>query len=157
MTLTLQNWFKLYSENHQNPVNKKIHYSCVPLIFFSVLGMLSLIQIPAEAGENIHFRIGLHHLALSGVLIFYLRHSVKIFFGMTLIALMCVMLIEVINIQNAVAPWQTYVLIFSLAWIGQFIGHTIEGKKPSFFTDMVFLLIGPAWIVNNVLSKLKFE
>src|SRR5450830_683990 len=34
------------------------------------------------------------------------------------------------------------------AWIGQFIGHKIEGKKPSFFEDLRFLLIGPLFVLS---------
>ena len=41
-------------------------------------------------------------------------------------------------------------MVFVLAWIGQFIGHLIEGKRPSFFKDLQFLLIGPAWLMAFV-------
>jgi uncharacterized membrane protein YGL010W len=50
--------------------------------------------------------------------------------------------------------WQTSLGLFVLAWIGQFIGHKIEGKKPSFFKDVVFLLIGPAWLMHFIYKKL---
>jgi uncharacterized membrane protein YGL010W len=36
--------------------------------------------------------------------------------------------------------------IFVVAWIGQFYGHHLEGRKPSFLTDLQYLLIGPIWI-----------
>jgi uncharacterized membrane protein YGL010W len=45
--------------------------------------------------------------------------------------------------------------LFSVAWIGQFYGHKVEGKKPSFFQDLQFLLIGPAWVVENLFAKKK--
>ena len=41
-----------------------------------------------------------------------------------------------------------------IAWIGQFIGHKIEGAKPSFFEDLQFLLIGPAWVALSVSGKM---
>ena len=44
--------------------------------------------------------------------------------------------------------------IFVLAWIGQFIGHKIEGEKPSFFEDLQFLLIGPDWLLGAIYQKL---
>jgi uncharacterized membrane protein YGL010W len=40
-----------------------------------------------------------------------------------------------------------------LAWIGQFYGHKIEGKKPSFLKDLEFLLIGPLWVIQKVGKK----
>jgi uncharacterized membrane protein YGL010W len=45
--------------------------------------------------------------------------------------------------------------VFVLAWIGQFIGHKIEGKKPSFIKDIQFLLIGPIWLLSDIYNKLK--
>ena len=50
--------------------------------------------------------------------------------------------------------WLTCVVIFVVAWIGQFIGHSIEGKRPSFFKDVQFLLIGPIWLVSHVYRRL---
>ena len=47
-----------------------------------------------------------------------------------------------------------YLLIFIIAWVGQFIGHKIEGQKPSFFEDIQFLLIGPAWIISFIYKKM---
>ena len=157
MTTALQKWFILYSENHQNPVNKKIHYTCVPLIFLSVLGIMSSIEIPVKLGEALHTSLGLHYFFLAGALIFYLRHSPCIFYGVSIFALICIMLIEAVRMQNEIAPQTIFVSVFVLAWIGQFIGHKIEKKKPSFFTDLVFLLIGPAWIVKNIFRKLELE
>ena len=50
--------------------------------------------------------------------------------------------------------WKLSMLIFILGWIGQFIGHKIEGQKPSFFEDIQFLLIGPAWLLSFIYKKL---
>jgi uncharacterized membrane protein YGL010W len=47
--------------------------------------------------------------------------------------------------------------VFVAAWIAQFVGHHIEGKRPSFFTDLAYLLIGPAWIVAKVMRRLGFS
>jgi uncharacterized membrane protein YGL010W len=44
--------------------------------------------------------------------------------------------------------------IFVVAWIGQFVGHKIEGKKPSFLEDLQFLLIGPAWLMHFIFKKM---
>jgi uncharacterized membrane protein YGL010W len=44
--------------------------------------------------------------------------------------------------------------VFVVAWIAQFVGHHIEGRRPAFFTDLAYLLIGPAWIVAKIMRKL---
>jgi uncharacterized membrane protein YGL010W len=50
--------------------------------------------------------------------------------------------------------WVTSLVIFVAAWIGQFIGHAIEGKRPSFFKDLQFLLIGPLWLLAAAYRRL---
>ena len=46
--------------------------------------------------------------------------------------------------------------VFVVAWIAQFVGHSklFEGRKPSFFTDLRYLLIGPAWVLSKLYRKL---
>ena len=45
------------------------------------------------------------------------------------------------------------IAVFVVAWIAQFVGHKIEGRKPSFLTDLTYLLIGPAWVVAKAFRK----
>ena len=52
------------------------------------------------------------------------------------------------------ATTKTAIAVFVIAWIAQFIGHKHEGRKPSFLTDLTYLLIGPAWVVAKVLRKM---
>ena len=46
------------------------------------------------------------------------------------------------------------IAVFVVAWIGQFVGHKIEGRKPSFLTDLAYLLIGPAWLAGKVMRRI---
>jgi uncharacterized membrane protein YGL010W len=43
--------------------------------------------------------------------------------------------------------------VLVLAWIGQFAGHAIEGRRPSFTTDLAYLLIGPAWLADKLMRR----
>ena len=77
--------FERYGEFHRNPTNKAIHWVCVPLIVWSLLGML----------------------------------------------------------------WAASPIIACVAaWIGQFIGHVVERRKPAFAEDIRSLLVGPAWLLG---------
>ena len=49
--------------------------------------------------------------------------------------------------------WIICAVLFALAWLGQFIGHAIEGRRPSFFKDLPFLLIGPLWLLADVYRR----
>ncbi|MDN5512819.1 DUF962 domain-containing protein [Acinetobacter sp.] len=134
---TMTEWLDEYSESHQNKTNKAIHWVCVPTILFSIIGILA------------HFSALLTALLLILTLLFYVRLDLVLAVAMaTLIAVM-VWLIFILPVGTGF-----YIALFILAWIGQFYGHKVEEKKPSFFKDLQFLLIGPAWCMNTYLSKL---
>lgn len=133
---TLEQWLSEYAVSHQNTLNKKIHWLCVPTIFVSILGM----------GMSLSVWITLVLSAL--VLLFYIQLSTPLFMAMGIFILICLAVMAALPLG-----FKAWAGIFVLAWIGQFIGHKIEGKKPSFFEDLQFLLIGPAWVVNSLLPN----
>jgi len=151
---TLDQWFEEYAVSHQNPKNKAIHYICVPAIFFSIVGLL--MSIPSDFLNNL-LRLNQPIIenwaavVLIFVLIFYIRLSVSMAVKIAFFSVLCL----VINfyIGQFVPLWAFSIGFFVVAWIGQFYGHNIEGKKPSFLKDIQFLLIGPAWVVQNLFSK----
>lgn len=145
-----------YGESHQNDTNKAIHWFCVPLIFFSVVGLL--FSIPTDGVEDFlgegNPYANWATLAMILVLVYYVSLSVLLGVGMLLFAVLCLFLWRVI-MQMEVAPlWTVSIVIFVAAWIGQFYGHSIEGKRPSFLKDIQFLLIGPAWLLHFVYKRL---
>lgn len=151
---TLDQWFAEYAVSHQNPTNKAIHYICVPAIFFSIVGLLmsipstiiaNTLQLNAPIIENLAF------VVLLLVLVFYIRLSISTALKIAVFSGICL----VINyyIGQIVPLWAFSIGVFVIAWIGQFYGHNIEGKKPSFLKDLQFLLIGPAWVVENLFSR----
>ena len=146
----LDQWFEEYAVSHQNETNKTIHYICVPAIFFSIVGLL--MSIPSgfltDAAGGSYIIGNWATVALIFVLIFYFRLSVSMGFKMLIFSILCIIGNYFIS---TVAPlWLISLIIFVVAWIGQFYGHKVEGKKPSFLKDIQFLLIGPAWVIDNV-------
>ena len=134
---TMNQWFDEYSESHQNKTNKAIHWVCVPTILFSIIGILA------------HFSALLTTLLLLLSFVFYARLDLVLAVAMA--ALLVVMAWLIYTLPVGVG---FYIGLFVLAWIGQFYGHKIEGKKPSFFKDLQFLLIGPVWCMDAYLGKL---
>ena len=144
-------WFSEYAESHQNETNQKIHYICVPAIFFSIVGML--MTIPSNIITNL---TGIHNpvfgnwaaIILAILMLFYIKLSFKTFL---LMAVFSVLSLYGNSYLSTVAPLLlTSIALFVVAWIGQFYGHKVEGKKPSFFKDLQFLLIGPAWVFEKM-------
>jgi uncharacterized membrane protein YGL010W len=143
-----------YGESHQNATNKTIHWICVPLIFFSVVGMVASIphdMLGSLSGGNPYVNWATVFLALT--LIYYISLSLTLTLGMALFAGFCLFMSDLV--ANTGTPlWASCLFIFVVAWIGQFYGHKVEGKKPSFFKDLQFLLIGPAWLMHFIYKRL---
>ena len=152
-TKTADQWFADYGESHQNESNELIHWICVPTIFWCVLGLIWSAPVPAALAAVAPW-FNWTQPAAAGVLLFYLRLSVPLAVGMFVFMGGCYAVVEWLALVCPFPVWKSSVLLFVLAWIGQFIGHKIEGKKPSFLHDVVFLLIGPAWLMHFVYRKL---
>jgi len=129
--------FARYGESHRHPANEAIHWICVPLITWSVLASLWAAS-PVAA-----------YIAIGLAVAFYAWLSVQIAVGM--LALFALMLYPLALLgPNA---FIVAVVVFVLAWLGQFVGHAIEGRKPSFLEDVKFLLVGPAWLLHFIYRR----
>ncbi|MBN8623708.1 MAG: DUF962 domain-containing protein [Flavobacteriales bacterium] len=149
--------FSEYAESHQNPTNKTIHWICVPLIFWSILGFISLIPSPHIFIEYFGMISIVSLVAIFLVTFFYFRLSWRIALIMVFIMLLMEHLVYFINIEFQHKSWICFLSVFVLSWIGQFYGHKIEGKKPSFLKDLQFLLVGPIWLLHFILKKLGIK
>ncbi len=149
---SLDQWFEEYGESHQNPTNQKIHKVAVPGIFFSVAGLLWLVPSLSIASVS----IAPYFLVLAFVLCFYAMMSLKAFVVMTAFSMFCTLLIVQLEHAN-VNILALSLVLFVVLWILQFVGHHIEGKKPSFFKDVQFLLIGPAWVFHFFFPLTKHD
>ncbi len=151
---TIHKLLDTYGESHQNGTNKLIHWVCVPAIMFSLLGLLALIPFPLDyTGMFANWAA----VFLAAALLYYLRLSVLMFVGFIGIGAAMLWGIHAVKeTAGAHAAW-VFPAVFVVAWIGQFIGHKIEGKKPSFFQDLQFLLIGPAWLLHFIYDKLGIK
>lgn len=150
---TADQWFAEYDESHQHPTNELIHWICVPAIFGSVLGFIWSLPVPAawhDAAPWFNWTL----IAMALVTAFYGWLSPAISAGMLFFMAMCYVVIAIIEYLFALPVWRVCAVVFVLAWIGQFVGHSIEGRKPSFLKDVVFLLIGPAWLLSRIYRKI---
>lgn len=150
-----EQWFAEYSSSHQHPINKAIHWFCVPGIFLVIVGLLWAIPVPAwmAVGEWSNWAT----LSAIAVVVFYWLLSARLAIGLTLFTLACLMIVDWYEALQFAPLWASSLVLFVLLWIGQFIGHYIEGKKPSFFQDIQFLLIGPAWLMGFVYRRLGLK
>lgn len=133
------------------PVNKLLHWICVPLIVMSLLGLLWLIKLPVSILE-----LNGAVLLIFFALIYYLILSPRLALGMLLVAIFILAILYFLD-KSPVSLWMLSIAVFIIAWIGQFIGHHIEGKRPSFFKDIQFLLIGPLWLLSFVYRKFNIS
>jgi uncharacterized membrane protein YGL010W len=136
MRKTLDHWLAEYSQCHRHPVNRAIHTVCVPAILFAIVAMLWDLRL---------FGLRAAYLLMVLVAPFYVWLGLKAVAVVAAQLLACVLLLSFW--PRALPLIAVSIGIFVLAWIGQFVGHAIEGRRPKFFQDLTFLLIGPLWVV----------
>jgi uncharacterized membrane protein YGL010W len=141
MMPAIDEWFTRYGESHRNPVNKALHWVCVPAITWSVIAIAWWLS-PYAA-------LVLCSLALA----FYAYLSLPIAFGMLAVVALMVAPLPLLKVNVAMLA----AIVFVIAWIGQFAGHRVEGRKPSFFDDIKFLLIGPAWLLGSIYRRMHIR
>lgn len=139
-----------YSEDHRNPTNQRVHWVCVPLIVWTVFALLWVVPVPPAIGKP-----GLWAgLAMAGALGYYLRLSRPLAAAVFAVFVLYAAFTWWLHLAiGATALLWSAVAVFVLAWIGQFVGHQIEGRRPSFLTDLQYLLIGPLWLVSKLFRR----
>jgi uncharacterized membrane protein YGL010W len=148
MTRRIEALLAEYGESHQNPTNKAVHWVCVPVIVWSLMALLWALPFPG-GGSWLNWLT----LVIAGALVYYVVLSPPLALGFAIFAAVSVWLITVAESAFAAPLWQIALGLFVLAWAGQFWGHKVEGRKPSFFKDVQFLLIGPAWLMSFVYRR----
>jgi uncharacterized membrane protein YGL010W len=145
-------WFSEYGDSHRNATNKVLHWICVPAIVISVIGLLWALPFPQFSAEQTPW-LNWGTLVMLAGLGFYFLISAALAIGM-LPVLGAMLLVVLWPARQPWPLWRSCALIFVIAWIGQFIGHAIEGRRPAFFKDLKFLLIGPLWLLGFVYRRL---
>ena len=143
-TRPIDRWFANYSDDHRNAVNQRIHVVAVPAILWSVVALLWCIPPLLPWFQNGIWAA----LAMFGVWAYYNRLSRPLGIGMLIgffvAGCICRLLEERIGLRGLLF---SAIGVFVVAWIAQFIGHHIEGRRPSFLTDLTYMLIGPIWVL----------
>jgi uncharacterized membrane protein YGL010W len=128
-----------YGESHRNPRNSAIHCVAIPLIMVSLVGLMYAMH-PWVA-----------YAFLLASMVYYARLGSPVFLAsMAAISLLGVALVQ--SLGSYVLP--VSVVVFVLAWVAQFVGHRIEGRKPSFFEDLQYLWVGPLFVLAKLYGKL---
>jgi uncharacterized membrane protein YGL010W len=143
-------WLEEYGASHRNPVNKGLHWICVPLIVWSLLGLLW--SLPAPGKTELAYANWASYAA-AAALLYYAMLSVPLALGTLPVFAAMLISVDALSELGQVPLWAVSGAVFVLAWLGQFIGHAIEGKRPSFFKDVQFLLIGPIWLLAEVYRR----
>jgi len=144
-----QDWLSEYAESHQHPLNIKIHWVCVPLIMLSLISLLSMVPLNISYLNNYPQLNNCGFLLILLASVYYFILSKPLFIGMIPVSIILIFGVEFLDVFF-ISKFYLSLIIFVIAWFGQFYGHKIEGKKPSFFKDIQFLLIGPLWLLSKI-------
>jgi uncharacterized membrane protein YGL010W len=136
----IESLFADYAAYHQTAGNKFFHRLGIPMIMLTLLGMLERVEV-VRLG-TVDFDAAMLLLAAAGA--YYLTLDLKL--GLPMIVVSVLM-----YLAGSMLPLWINVTGFVLGWIFQFIGHSVyEKKQPAFLRNFVHLLIGPLWILNDV-------
>ena len=127
-----------YAQSHTHPGNELIHFIAIPLIILSLVGLMYV-------GHPL-----LAYAFIAASMVYYARLSLVFFVTMLAGSALMLALVYAMGGQRLVLC----VGIFVVAWIFQFIGHKLEGKKPSFFEDIQYLWVGPLFVLSRLFEKL---
>lgn len=151
---TMQSWLSGYSADHKNPINQIFHWLCVPPIVWALIALLWIIPVPTSILRPGAWSVLVMVLAF----VWYWKHSHRLATALLIaFAVLGVITYVLFNALGSTGLRNLAIVVFVLAWIGQFIGHYYEGHRPSFLTDLSYLLIGPAWLMAKFLRKLGFK
>jgi uncharacterized membrane protein YGL010W len=148
---SVHHWLDEYASDHRNPTNQAIHKVCVPVIVVSLIGLLWSIPVPAEF-RAISPALNWGTTFLLAAMVYYLILSLPLALGMAPMVLAVVVIVNWLD-GFAIPLWASSAVLFVVAWIGQFYGHMLEGRRPAFFRDLQFLMIGPLWILAGVYRR----
>jgi uncharacterized membrane protein YGL010W len=157
-----ERWFAAYADDHRHPLNQQLHVICVPAIVWSILAILQCLPAP-EVMVTALAAIGLEQgawaaLAAAAAVLFWLWLSLPLGIGTAVLAALCFSVnASIVQSFGNVVLLIAGIAVFVLAWIGQFVGHVVEGRRPSFFTDLVYLLIGPPWVLAKAYRLVGLE
>ena len=144
-----------YRESHQNETNQVIHNIFVPLIFLSAIGILWDVKLPIAldflGGEPLNVAM------IVAVLVFAYYLSISFAVAAGIISVTAAGMIACYLYDGPVSIWVISLAVFVVSWIMQFVGHKIEGKKPSFVKDLEFFLVGPMWVLTKLYNKLGIK
>jgi uncharacterized membrane protein YGL010W len=149
---TAADWLHEYGDSHRNPTNKGLHWVCVPVIVWCVLGLVGSLPFPSGI-RAIYPVANWAGVAVLATLIYYSFLSIRLALGVLPVLLIFLWSIDRLDRWGGAPLWSICVILFVVAWIGQFIGHAIEGRRPSFFKDVQFLMIGPLWLLADVYRR----
>ena len=150
----IESWLSEYNESHGHVINKLVHWICVPAIIFSLLGLLWSLKMPVPLNIVLPDNLAITVVLLS--LVYYFMLSLRLALGMVCISGGLLLFISWLDRQPVIL-WQICLGVFIGAWIGQFIGHLVEGKRPAFFKDLQFLMIGPLWLLASIYRRLRIR
>jgi len=128
-----------YEQSHRHPTNERIHLVAIPAIMVSIVGLL----------YALHPWVAFAFVAAS--MVYYLMLGAPVLLAVML-GWSAVMFALVYAMGDKVLPISAG--MFVVGWVFQFVGHRIEGKKPSFFEDLQYLYVGPLFVVVRLLPRL---
>ncbi|MGW8464106.1 Mpo1 family 2-hydroxy fatty acid dioxygenase [Pseudomonas sp. CLCA07] len=136
-----------YAAYHRDPRNIASHFIGIPLIMVAVAVLLSR---PQWADGWLSPAV-LVSLASAW---FYLRLELRLGVLMSVLLGLSVWAGQALAQQSTLVWLSSGIGMFVVGWVIQFVGHYYEGRKPAFVDDVSGLIVGPLFVVVELMFLL---
>jgi uncharacterized membrane protein YGL010W len=149
---TADSWLAAYEAERIHPATKALRWICVPVIVLGFVGLLWSLPVP-RAFQQSPAVLNWGTLFLMAAMVYYFIMSISLGIGM--LPFVIGVIVGVAWLDSLRTPlWALAGALFSLGWLGQLAGDWIQGRKPAFFKELMFLMIGPIWLLASVYRQL---
>jgi uncharacterized membrane protein YGL010W len=143
--LNLHALFADYASHHQTAGNKALHRLGIPLIMLTLIGMLARVPLFTAGG----FAVDAAMLLVAVSTLYYLALEWRL-------ALLMLLVSAGFWYAGRILPLWLNLTLFVAGWVLQFVGHSVyEKRRPAFVRNLIHLLIGPLWILNDVVPVVR--
>jgi len=146
-----QDWLDSYGAGHRHRLNRLLHGACVPAIAWSAIALLWTLPVPPTLLRPGAWAVMAMVLAFHG----YWKRARAL--ALALLLAFAALGLATQALYAGLGAHRLALLagaVLALAWLGQSIGHRLEGRRPGFFADLACLPVGPAWLMAGLLRKL---
>jgi uncharacterized membrane protein YGL010W len=142
-----------YASYHRDWRNRATHFVGIPLIVCAIQIPLAMVELAMPWGRPVDLAL----LVFIAAILFYAWLDWSLGAAMALAIWPLWWLGTSAATLSPAAAWGTFAFGFVGGWVIQIVGHVFEGRRPALVDNLAQALIGPLFLVVEVIVALGFR